>query len=92
MHYLVLCAGATTIVQVMDKKYHALLIVAVPLLLAGGHCALALPGAAPMFSELGIGWKYVGASISMALSIGLVWALSKVYCDSPGRLNQAVAA
>ena len=76
----VLCAGTDILLKVLDRSQQWLLIPALPLLLAGGHCALALPGATPMFSDWSMAWRYAGASLSIGLSMVLVWGVSKAYC------------
>lgn len=77
------CVGVHSIVSTFKRENHWLIIPAVPILLAGGHCALALPAASAMWSTDNMIWIGSGAALTIALSLGLVWAAGLIYCVNP---------
>lgn len=83
------CVGVQLIVSTFRSDRHWLIVAAVPLLLAGGHCALALPAASAMWSTDNGIWIWSGAALTIALSIALVWAAGLIYC---GDAHEAVVA
>ena len=77
----------------LDRRHHWLIVFGVPMFMCGGHCAASLPTAAAMFSTTKPAWIWLGGTVSIALSLGLVYAVSLVYCsDSPRRLASLTRA
>jgi hypothetical protein len=64
----------------LPKRHHWLIVFGLPLCMAGGHCATALPTAAAMFSTTNPAWIWLGGTASIALSLMLVHIASLVFC------------
>lgn len=77
------CVGVQLIVSNFPRDRHWLVIPAVPLLLAGAHCAVALPAASAMWTTTSALWIWAGAALTIILSIGLVWVAGLIYCRAP---------
>jgi hypothetical protein len=72
--------GLQAMATQLARKHHWLVMLGVPLCMAGGHCVLALPTAAAMLSTAEPVWIWLGASVSIALSLLLVYAASELFC------------
>jgi hypothetical protein len=46
----------------------------------GGHLAVTLPASTAVFTTSNPFWLWFGATITIALSIGIAWVMSMVYC------------
>lgn len=70
----------------LDRRQHWLIMLGVPMFMSGGHCAASLPTAAAMFSTDDPAWIWLGGTVSIALSLLMLHAVSLVCCvDSPHR-------
>lgn len=77
---LAICVGLHLMATQLDRKFHWLIIPGLPLFMAGGHLAVTLPASAAVFTTSAPLWLWIGATITIALSIGIAWAMSLVYC------------
>jgi hypothetical protein len=82
----VLGVGVHLLEKALPARHYWLLVPALPMLLAGGHCALALPGALALYGTDNALLIQLGAAGSVALSLVLVWAIGLVFC--PDEMSQ----
>ena len=64
----------------LDRKLHWLIIPGLPMFMWGGHLAITMPASTAVFTTSEPLWLWVGATITMALSVTLAWAVSQVFC------------
>lgn len=88
---LAICIGLQAMTARLDRRHHWLVVFGLPLCMWGGHLAVTMPASAAVFSTSEPVWLWIGATITIALSIGLAWAMTLVYC-ADGRLGTAKSA
>ena len=71
-----MAAGVTGLVTHLPRKYHWLVIPAMPSLLAAGHAATSVPAAAALYSTHNHTLILLGGLGSIALAVLLSWTLS----------------
>ena len=62
----------------LKRQHHWLILLGLPACMAGGHMVLSLPAAAAMFSTADPRWIWFGATLSIALGLLLVHAMSLI--------------
>lgn len=77
----------------LPRRHHWLIMIGVPVCMAGGHCATSVPAAAAMFSTDSPLWIWLGGTASIAISFALRYAVSLTYCvDTKTRTSAASAS
>lgn len=89
---VMLCVGLQLMSARLDRRHHWLIIFSTPLFLIAGHCPLALPAAAAMFSTQNPTWIWLGGSLSIALTLLMVHAVGLAYCQLDRRTSATAAA
>ena len=82
---LSICIGLHLMSTQLDRRYHWLIVPGVPLFMTGGHLAVTLPASTAVFTTSDPFWLWFGATLTIALSIGIAWVLSMVYCTDSKR-------
>ena len=77
---LSICIGLYLMSTQLDRKLHWLIIPGLPMFMWGGHLAITMPASTAVFTTSDPLWLWVGATITMALSVTLAWAVSQVFC------------
>lgn len=87
-----ICVGLHAMATNLDRRHHWLIVPAIPMFMGGGHCILALPAALAMFTTDTPLWIWLGATVSIALSLLLVYVVSLVYCSDRNRAAAAASS
>ena len=77
---LSICIGLYLMSTQLERKFHWLIIPGLPMFMWGGHLAVTMPASTAVFTTSDPFWLWVGATITMALSVALAWAVSNVFC------------
>jgi hypothetical protein len=83
---LSICVGLHLMSTQLDRKYHWLIVPGLPMFMVGGHLAVTLPASAAVFTTSDPFWLWFGATLTLALSIGMAWVMSMVYCNDSKRV------
>jgi hypothetical protein len=89
--------GLQLMVKQLDRGHHWLIMFGLPLAMAGGHCAVSLPAAAAMYTTSNHALIWLGATISIILSLGTCYLAGLLFCSDshsaqPRQVLKAVAA
>jgi hypothetical protein len=85
-----ICIGLHLMSTQLPRQHHWLIIPGLPLFMTGGHLAVTLPASTAVFTTSDPLWLWVGATITILLSIGIAWTMSLVYCrDSKQSVSSA---
>ncbi len=83
---LTICIGLHLMSTQLARKHQWLIIPGLPLFMWGGHLAITMPASTAVFTTTDPLWLWVGATITMALSVMLAWVVSMVYCSDGKRV------
>ena len=80
-----ICIGLHLMSTQLDRKHHWLIIPGLPLFMTGGHLAVTLPASTAVFTTSDPLWLWIGATMTIMLSVGIAWVISLIYCSDSKR-------